>query len=101
MKSVERDRGSKTSAMKKRATARRTKSRRRGNRRRKALGFSDLLENLQQMRIGDLYRPLKKRVTVRLDEDVIAWFQRDGRRYQTRVNAALRAVMEREVRTAG
>ena len=49
-------------------------------------------------RIADFYRPLKKPVTLRLDADVIAWFKKDGRRYQTRINAALRKVMEREIR---
>ena len=44
------------------------------------------------------YRPLKKPVTLRLDADVLAWFKRDGKRYQTRINAALRKVMEREMR---
>ena len=53
---------------------------------------------LQRMKIGDLYRPLKKPVTVRLDADVIAWFKKDGKRYQTRINTALRKVMEREMR---
>jgi len=57
--------------------------------------------NLQKMKIADLYRPLKKPVTLRLDADVIAWFKKDGRRYQTRINAALRKVMEREVKAAG
>jgi len=28
----------------------------------------------------------------------VAWFKRDGRRYQTRINAALRRVMEREMK---
>lgn len=55
-------------------------------------------ENLQSLKIGDLYRPLKKPVTLRLDADVIAWFKKDGRRYQTRINAALRKVMEREMK---
>ena len=54
---------------------------------------------LSAMRIGDLYRPLKKPVTLRLDADVIAWFKKDGTRYQTRINAALRKVMEREMKT--
>jgi len=44
------------------------------------------------------YRPLKKPVTLRLDADVLAWFKRDGKRYQTRINAALRRVMELELR---
>jgi uncharacterized protein (DUF4415 family) len=46
------------------------------------------------------YRPIKKPVTLRLDADVIAWFKKDGRRYQTRINAALRRVMTREMRAA-
>src|ERR1700688_3644487 len=55
---------------------------------------------LHTMKIGDLYRPLKKPVTLRLDADVIAWFKKDGTRYQTRINAALRKVMEREAKAA-
>ena len=47
-----------------------------------------------------LYRPLKKPVTLRLDADVLAWFKKDGRRYQTRINGALRKVMEREMNEA-
>ena len=49
-------------------------------------------------RILSYYRPLKKPVTLRLDADVIAWFKKDGKRYQTRINQALRKVMERETR---
>jgi uncharacterized protein (DUF4415 family) len=56
---------------------------------------------LQSMKIGDLYRPLKKPVTLRLDADVIAWFKKDGKRYQTRINGALRKVMEREMKAVG
>jgi uncharacterized protein (DUF4415 family) len=48
----------------------------------------------------EFYRPLKKPVTLRLDADVLAWFKKDGRRYQTRINGALRKVMEREMRVA-
>jgi len=53
---------------------------------------------LRNLKIGDLYRPLKKPVTLRLDADVIAWFKKEGRKYQTRINAALRTVMEREMK---
>jgi len=53
---------------------------------------------LRNLKIGDLYRPLKKPVTLRLDADVLAWFKKDGRRYQTRINQALRKVMEREMK---
>lgn len=94
MKNGKGDRGSQSRAGK-RKRARRPADRRR----RKALGLAGLMEqNLQGMKIGDLFRPLKKPVTLRLDADVIAWFKKDGRRYQTRINAALRKVMEREMR---
>ena len=53
---------------------------------------------LHAIRIADFYKPLKKPVTIRLDADVIAWFKKDGRRYQSRINEALRKVMERELK---
>ena len=76
--------------------------RRAANRRRRtAKGFAGLMEeNLQNMKIADLYRPLKRPVTLRLDADVLAWFKKDGRRYQTRINSALRKVMEREMKAS-
>jgi hypothetical protein len=40
-----------------------------------------------------LYKPIKRPVTLRLDADVIAWFQSGGRGYQTRINRALRQLM--------
>ena len=40
--------------------------------------------------IAEMYRPIKKPVTLRLDADVIAWFKAQGRGYQTRINRALR-----------
>ena len=39
------------------------------------------------------YRPLKQQLTLRLDADVVAWLRRQGRGYQTRANAMLRAAM--------
>jgi uncharacterized protein (DUF4415 family) len=53
---------------------------------------------LHAMKIGDFYRPVKKPITVRIDADVLAWFKKDGRKYQSRINAALRKVMEREMK---
>lgn len=44
-----------------------------------------------------MYRPLKKQVRMKLDADVLEWFKRGGPRYQTRINAALREVMMREL----
>jgi uncharacterized protein (DUF4415 family) len=50
--------------------------------------------------VMEFYKPIKKPVTLRLDADVLAWFRRDGRHYQTRINGALRRVMEREMKDA-
>jgi uncharacterized protein (DUF4415 family) len=36
----------------------------------------------------------KKRVTINLDADVVAWFRGMGRGYQWEINRALRKVME-------
>jgi uncharacterized protein (DUF4415 family) len=36
----------------------------------------------------------KDSVTLRLDHDVVTWFRRAGRGYQTRINAVLRSYME-------
>ena len=38
--------------------------------------------------------PHKKQLTIRLDEDVVDWLKRQGRGYQTRINAILRAYYE-------
>ncbi|MEY4983048.1 MAG: hypothetical protein RIR62_1314 [Pseudomonadota bacterium] len=37
--------------------------------------------------------PVKKAVSVRLDQDVIDWFKAEGPGYQTRMNAVLRSYM--------
>jgi uncharacterized protein (DUF4415 family) len=42
------------------------------------------------------YKVIKKPVTLRLDADVLAWFKKQGRGYQTRINRALRKVMAEE-----
>lgn len=39
------------------------------------------------------YRPTKTITTVRLDSDVLAWLKREGKGYQTRMNAILRQAM--------
>ncbi len=52
---------------------------------------------------GKFYRPVKQQVTLRLDADVLHWFKTKAgaRGYQTRINAALRRVVEEEARKAG
>jgi uncharacterized protein (DUF4415 family) len=44
--------------------------------------------------IGRFYRPAKRPVTMRLDDDVIAWLKSYGRGYQTKANLLLRHAME-------
>jgi uncharacterized protein (DUF4415 family) len=36
----------------------------------------------------------KKQITVRLDADMVEWFKKQGRGYQTRMNAVLRSYYE-------
>lgn len=38
--------------------------------------------------------PRKTPLTLRLDSDVLDWFKRQGKGYQSRINALLRAYME-------
>jgi uncharacterized protein (DUF4415 family) len=98
MKNAKSNRESQSRLSKGKTPGRRRASQRR---QRKAQGLSGLTqENLQRMKIGELYRPLKKPVTLRLDADVLAWFKKDGKRYQTRINQALRSLMEREMKAA-
>ena len=83
----------------------RRKSGRRKSGRRKSLSLSASAESSRRRPVSmdevlEFYKPIKKPVTLRLDADVLAWFQREGRRYQTRINAALRRVMEREMKAS-
>ena len=40
--------------------------------------------------IGKFYRPIKKELTIRLDADVVEWFKRNNKHYQSAINKALR-----------
>ena len=42
-------------------------------------------------RLGPVLPPGKELVTLRLDRDVLDWFRKAGKGYQTRINAVLRA----------
>jgi len=44
--------------------------------------------------VGKFFRPVKKQLTLRIDMDVVDWFQSQGSKYQTRMNLALREFME-------
>lgn len=62
----------------------------------KAIDTSDIPEITEEQWLlakhGNLYRPIKKSVTIRLDADVIEWFKQhaSGSGYQTEINSVLR-----------
>ena len=64
------------------------------------IDFSDipeLTEKFWQNAVRNpFYRPVKQQLTLRLDADVIAWLRKQGKGYQTRANALLRAAMLRD-----
>jgi len=43
------------------------------------------------------FKTPKKSVTLRLDADVLAWFKKQGPRYQTKINRVLRWAMTEEI----
>jgi uncharacterized protein (DUF4415 family) len=53
----------------------------------------DFFENAT-LRLPDNKRP----ITIRIDADVLEWFQSQGRGYQTRMNAILRLYMEAQAK---
>jgi uncharacterized protein (DUF4415 family) len=59
------------------------------------IDLSDMPEVIDWSRaeVGKFYRPPKKSVTMRLDEDVLKWLKGFGRGYQTRANLLLRHAM--------
>ncbi len=49
---------------------------------------------------GSFYRPIKRPLSLRVDADIVDWFQRQGQGYQTRMNLALREYVERRRKRA-
>ncbi len=43
----------------------------------------------------------KTQVTLRIDEDVLTWFKQQGKGYQTRINALLKAYKEAHQKESG
>ena len=47
---------------------------------------------------GQLVQPVRKQaISLRLDPEVVDWFRKTGPRYQSRMNAVLRAFVEHQV----
>jgi uncharacterized protein (DUF4415 family) len=60
------------------------------------IDFSDIPELTRfsaDATIGRFYRPIKEKITVRIDADVLNWLKADGEGYQTRINDYLRSMM--------
>ena len=50
-------------------------------------------EQWKNARRGNLYRPMKRQITARVDADVLDWLKGQGKGYQSRINAILRREM--------
>jgi uncharacterized protein (DUF4415 family) len=48
--------------------------------------------------VGKFYRPIKQQLTLRIDADVVDWFKKQGKGYQTRINELLREAMKNEAK---
>jgi uncharacterized protein (DUF4415 family) len=63
------------------------------------IDFSDIPEVTPEMFARAVRRrnfkpiPRKKQLTLRVDSDVVDWYKKQGRGYQTRINSLLRAYM--------
>ncbi len=64
------------------------------------IDFSDIPELTPEMFARAVLRrnftpiPRKKQLTLRVDSDVVDWYKKQGRGYQTRINSLLRAYMK-------
>jgi len=60
------------------------------------IDFSDIPElDAEFFKTAKVRMPrAKKAVSIRLDPDVLTWFRKQGRGYQTRMNAVLRTYMQ-------
>ncbi len=56
------------------------------------------LEKWEHGEIGKFYRPLKTAVSVRIDNDVLAWLKSKGEGHISRVNEILRNAMLSELK---
>jgi uncharacterized protein (DUF4415 family) len=60
------------------------------------IDFSDIPEKKDWSKAvrGKFYRPVKESLTIRIDADILAWLRRQGKGYQTRINALLREALD-------
>ena len=66
------------------------------------IDFSDIPEQGPDFfKHAILWPGLKKQITLRIDPDVLAFFRKHGRGYQTTINAVLRKYVEAQKHRAG
>lgn len=71
------------------------------------IDFSDIPEVTDEMFAKAILRkglkPVvrKSQVTLRIDEDVLTWFKKQGKGYQTRINSLLKAYKEAHQKESG
>jgi uncharacterized protein (DUF4415 family) len=56
------------------------------------------LEYWENATVGKYYRPVKTQISVRIDNDVLAWLKSQGEGHLTRINEILRERMLAETR---
>lgn len=64
----------------------------------KTVDTSDIPE-LTKTDFMQMYRPIKKPLSIRLDSDVLEWLRSYGKGYQSRINTILRQAMNSELET--
>lgn len=55
------------------------------------------MELLELRHSKDLYRPIKKQITARIDADILQWLKSQGKGYQSKINAILRREMLHQI----
>jgi len=54
------------------------------------------IRELTRAELAHLYKPVKQKISVRLDRDILAWLKSGEGGYQTRLNRLLREAMQRD-----
>lgn len=65
--------------------------------RNKPIDTSDIAE-LTEADFMQMYRPVKKPLSIRLDTDIIVWLKSYGKGYQSRINTILREAMNSQLK---
>lgn len=66
------------------------------------IDFSDIpqITDFTGFEVGKFYKPVKQTVSIRLDTDLLYWLKKEGKGYQSRINAILRKEMQQAYKKA-